>query len=210
MMATAGSQRPLTEERDQIAAELRQVREAVSASEPRARASDEVLPSPRPPRAPERASREENPVLPAFDLGAPDAGPLNAAWDLGAAAPGGLLARVVRRLLRPVFEVQTDFNARQVQFDNRLLAWVEARLAHTHRHYDAVLGQHGRHMQEVDQRHLQLQEDLVAHVHDLVQRIDLVLSDGERGRLSLEVALRDLRARLRELEARVAPAGPQA
>ena len=39
----------------------------------------------------------------------------------------------------------------------------------THRHYDEVLGLHGRHMGEIDERHLILQEELVTHVHDLVQ-----------------------------------------
>jgi hypothetical protein len=36
-----------------------------------------------------------------------------------------------------------------------------------------------------------------------VKRIDLVLSEAERGRLSLEFALQDLRARLRRLEERL-------
>ena len=40
---------------------------------------------------------------------------------------------------------------------------------------------HGRHMDEIDERHLILQEELVAHVHDLVKRIDLVLAEAERG-----------------------------
>lgn len=200
----------MTEEREQIAAELRQIREAVSASEPVARASDEILPPARRPRAPEAARRDADPPPPPLDLQAPDAAALNAGWDVRGALPSGFVGRLVQRLLRPVLEAQTAFNSRQVQFDNRAVAWIEARLAHTHRHYDAVLGQHGRHLQDVDQRHLQLQEDLVAHVHDLVKRIDLVLADGERGRLSLEVALRDLRARLRELEARLQPGAPRA
>lgn len=63
---------------------------------------------------------------------------------------------------------------------------------------------HSRHMADIDQRHLQLQEDLVAHVHDLVRRIDLVFSEGERGRLSLELELQDLRQRLLDLEKRLA------
>ena len=44
-----------------------------------------------------------------------------------------------------------------------------------------MLGVHGRHMGEIDERHLILQEELVAHVHDLVQRIDLVLGRGRAG-----------------------------
>jgi hypothetical protein len=58
-------------------------------------------------------------------------------------------------------------------------------------------------MGEIDERHLILQEELVAHVHDLVKRIDLVLSTAERGRLSLEFALRDVRTRLARLEERL-------
>ena len=47
-----------------------------------------------------------------------------------------------------------------------------------------------------------LQEELVAHVHDLVKRIDLVLSEGERGRLGLENALKEVRRRLDALSER--------
>ena len=118
-----------------------------------------------------------------------------------AAPPGGLkgrLVRLVRRAMAPFVESQVAFNARQVQLDNDLLAYVDARLEATHRHYDAVLGGYGRHLQDVDKRHVILQEELVKHVHDLVRRIDLVLSESERGRLSLEFALRDLRGRLVE------------
>jgi hypothetical protein len=102
-----------------------------------------------------------------------------------------------------LFEAQVAFNSRQVQFDNETLAYLEARLAETHRHYDEVLGLHGRHMAEIDERHLILQEELVAHVHDLVKRIDLVLAEAEKGRLSLEFALRDVRARVAKLEERL-------
>jgi hypothetical protein len=98
---------------------------------------------------------------------------------------------------------QQDFNARQVQFDNELLAYVEARFDATHRHYDRILGLTGDHMGEIDERHLILQEELVAHVHDLVKRIDLVLGQSERGRLGLESALKDLRARVAGLEERL-------
>jgi hypothetical protein len=112
----------------------------------------------------------------------------------------GLLGRLVLRALGPVLDAQVAFNSNQVRFDNELLAYVDARIDAVHRHYDAVLGTHGRHMGEIDERHLILQEELVAHVHDLVKRIDLVLSTAERGRLSLEFALRDVRTRLLRLE----------
>ena len=127
---------------------------------------------------------------------------MNALWDVRQGAPpGGLkgrLVHLVRRAMAPFVESQVSFNARQVQLDNDLLAYVDARLEATHRHYDAVLGGYGRHLQDVDKRHVILQEELVKHVHDLVRRIDLVLSESERGRLSLEFALRDLRGRLME------------
>jgi uncharacterized protein (DUF2235 family) len=90
-----------------------------------------------------------------------------------------------------------------VQLDNALLAYLDARLAATHRHYDGVLGGVGRHLGEVDERHMILQEELVAHVHDLVKRIDLVLAEAERGRVSAEHALKDLRQRLKDLEERL-------
>ena len=87
---------------------------------------------------------------------------------------------------------------------NQVLDYIDAQVQETHRHYDAVLGIHGRHMGEIDERHLILQEELVTHVHDLVRRIDLVLAEAERGRLGLERDLRDLRDRARQLEERLA------
>jgi hypothetical protein len=115
----------------------------------------------------------------------------------------GFLARQLERLLSPRLEAQVAFNARQVRLDNETLAYIDARFAATHEHYDRVLGIHGRHMDEIDERHLILQEELVGHVHDLVKRIDLVLAESEKGRLSLEFALRDVRARLSRLEERL-------
>jgi hypothetical protein len=150
------------------------------------------------PREPEPPAPE--PVRP------PDGSAVNASWDTSQAATrGGILGRFVRRLLAPVLEMQTAFNARQVQLDNELLAHLDTRFDATHRHYDRVLGIHSRHAEEIDERHLILQEELVAHVHDLVKRIDLVLAEAERGRLSLEFALQDIRARLSRLEERLPP-----
>jgi hypothetical protein len=137
----------------------------------------------------------------------PDNADLNTLWSLReAAAAGGwrrFLSRGLARLLSRLVERQEAFNSRQVQFDNALLDYIDARLADTHRHYDGVLGIHGRHMGEIDERHLIVQEELVAHVHDLVKRIDLVLEESERGRLGLEQALRDVRARLQRLEEKI-------
>jgi hypothetical protein len=115
----------------------------------------------------------------------------------------GFLTRLLLRLLGPTLRAQTAFNARQVQLDNEVLEYIDARADATHRHYDRVLGLHGRRMAEIDERHLILQEELVAHVHDLVKRIDLVLGESERGRAGLESALRDLRHRLERLEERL-------
>lgn len=203
----SGSDRPAdptAAEREAVIAELRRVREEV-----RSRAllpRDAVLPPPRPvagaaaPPPIELPAEAETPRP-------PDNAALNALWQLprpGGAGPKGVLARLVARLLAPVIDAQTAFNSRQVQLDNELLGWIEARFAATHRHYDAVLGAHGRHMGEIDERHLILQEELVAHVHDLVARIDLVLAESERGRLSLEHALREVKGRLQRLEERLA------
>jgi hypothetical protein len=189
-------------ERERIADELRRIREAAHD-----RANDEPrpprLPDPLPARTPE-APRMESPGPPSPAPPRPDNAGVNASWRIrNAPAAGGLggrLARAVRALLGPTLEAQETFNSRQVQLDNELLAYVDARLQATHRHYDDVLGIHGRHMGEIDERHLILQEELVAHVHDLVRRVDLVLAEGERGRLSLEFALKDLRARVERVE----------
>jgi hypothetical protein len=186
-------------ERERVAEELRRVREGV-----RERALLEPRPAPPPPavRTPEPVPREPEPPPPPAPA-RPDNADLNRLWALEPPAARGRLRRVLDRARARFLARQRSFNARQVQFDNELLAYVEARLEAVHRQYDDVLGIHRRHMAEIDQRHLILQEELVAHVHDLVRRIDLVLSESERGRLGLESALRDLRARLLRLEERL-------
>ena len=45
-----------------------------------------------------------------------------------------------------------------------------------------------------------LEGELVAHVQDLVRRIDLVLGESTRGRVGQELVLAELRARLARLE----------
>ena len=105
--------------------------------------------------------------------------------------------------MRPSLAAQADFNARQAQLDQELLDYLDERSAATHRHYDHVLGLYGRRMDEIDERHVLLSRELVSHVHDLVKRIDLVLSEAERGRLSLESALRAHVAQLTRLEERL-------
>lgn len=159
-------------------------REDVAGSRPHLRPRDE---SPEPETAP----------------APPDASAVNAAWRTGVPPPRGLrglLYRLFDRILRERFAGQQAFNARQVQLDNETLCYIEERFAATHRHYDRILGLYGRHLEEANQRHLILQEELLVHVRDLVRRIDLVLEEGDRGRLALEFALEDARARLARLE----------
>jgi hypothetical protein len=60
-------------------------------------------------------------------------------------------------------------------------------------------------MGEINERHLIIQRELVAHVHDLVRRIDLVLEQAQRGQTSLEFALREVRSRLVDIERRLGP-----
>jgi hypothetical protein len=191
-------------DRQEVAEELRRVREAV-----RARALHErpaTLPAAKPVEVPGPMPADRVPA-PLDATPRPDNAALNEGWRVRDAAGGGwrrLLARGLGRILGRVLDAQESFNSRQVQFDNALLDYIDARLAATHRHYDEVLGLHGRHMGEIDERHLIVQEELVAHVHDLVRRIDLVLGEAERGRLGLERELRELRDRMRQLEERLA------
>jgi hypothetical protein len=193
------------EERQRIADELRRVRETVRDRALHERTAGAGLPPAAPVRTP--GPMPPDPEPPPLALPPrPDNAPLNESWRI-APVPGGgwrdRLGRWLAGLLHPYWESQEAFNSRQVRFDNETLAYIDARLAETHRHYDAVLGIHGRHMGEIDERHLILQEELVAHVHDLVRRIDLVLAEAEKGRLSLEFALRYVRARLARLEERL-------
>jgi hypothetical protein len=189
--------------REDVAAELQRVREKVRAGALYARAPEAVLGEARPTREPEPVPREAPPAdEPAPPR--PDASAVNEHWRAeGTPGRGGFLSRLLERLLRPRLHAQVEWNARQVRLDNEILDYIDARFARTHRHYDAVLGQAGRHLGEVDERHMILQEELVSHVHDLVRRIDLVLGEGEKGRLAQEHALREIRARLLRLEERL-------
>jgi hypothetical protein len=192
-------------DRQQVADELRRVREAVRARALHQRAA--TLPAARAVEVPGPMPADPVPA-PIAATPRPDNAALNAGWRVRDTLGGGgwrrLLARGLGRVLARVLDAQESFNSRQVQFDNALLDYIDARLEATHRHYDEVLGLHGRHMGEIDERHLILQEELVTHVHDLVRRIDLVLAEAERGRLGLERDLRDVRDRVRQLEERLA------
>jgi hypothetical protein len=194
----------MTEERDELAEGIRRTREAAQAVKVPVRGAEGVLGESRrirPPGEIAPAGVAPAPVVPTL----PDGTAVNQSWDLRPIlGRGGLVGRLLRCLLTPFVQAQVTFNSRQVQLDNEVLRYLEDRFEATHRHYDAVLGIHGRHMEEIDERHLQLQEDLVGHVHDLVKRIDLVLEEHERTRVSLEAMLREARTRLAEIETRLA------
>jgi hypothetical protein len=192
----------MNEEHKNVAEELRRVRDEVRH---RAGLQDDggtTLPPARPVRLPHSAPKQALPE-PGPPPETPDPAGVNEAWRAEPVPPRGwrgVLFRALDRLLSPRFEAQQAFNARQVQLDNAILKHIEERGTNTHRHYDRVLGLYGRHLGEIDERHMILQEELVAHVEDLVRRIDLVLSEGERGRLSLDHELGDLRRGLEALQ----------
>ena len=135
----------------------------------------------------------------------PDTAPVNATWRAEPPSGGGRLGRLLERLLGPRLDAQVAFNACQAQLDNALLEWLQARFAATHQHYDRLHHSATRRMNDIDERHLLLQERVVAHVHDLVRRIDFVLETSERSRLSAEAELKRLIARIEELERRLGP-----
>lgn len=186
------------QERDDVAAELVRVREEARAA-PVTTAPALAPPLPRPAVAGRTESLPPPEPVPA----PPDATAVNEAWRVEGPSRRGLLGLVQRfafRLLGGPFEAQRAWNAHQVRLDNELLRYVEERLAATHRHYDRLLGLHGRRQDEIDERHVLLERELVAHVQDLARRIDLVLAESSRGRAGQELVLSDLRARLAQLE----------
>jgi hypothetical protein len=129
---------------------------------------------------------------------------VNEAWraDPG---PAGFVRRWLERALRSRLDAQVAFNARQTQLDNALLDWLQARFAATHEHYDRLNQAATRRMNEIDERHQLLQEAVVVRIHDLVKRIDLVMEEAERGRLSLQAAVEEVRASVRRLEGLLPP-----
>jgi hypothetical protein len=193
------------DEREDVAEELRRLREEARRRRGSSdRPGPEEAPSHGSPAAasPEGTPRgpvggEERPPDP------PDAAAVNATWQTAHPPSGGspgLLRRLIERVLHPRFEAQQAFNSAQVRLDNEMLEYLGSRSAATHRHYDRLLGDLGRRLDEIDERHATLERELVGHVQDLVRRIDLVLADGSRGRLGLEFALEETRERLDRLE----------
>ncbi|MGH9389926.1 MAG: hypothetical protein ACRD1Z_09945, partial [Vicinamibacteria bacterium] len=106
--------------------------------------------------------------------------------------------------LGPVVERQVRMNSAQVRFDNEVVRYVDTRFDRMSRHYDRVLGLHGQRMEEIDERHLILQQELVRHVHDLVARIELVFEAAEQNHLYLEGTLRETREELSRIAERLA------
>jgi hypothetical protein len=186
------------DEREDVAAELVQLREDARS------ASVEGAPEPTPLALRPTTARKPQTPPPAEPAPAPpDARAVNEAWPAEGESRRGLLGLVHRaldRLLGGRFEAQRAWNAHQVRLDNDLLRYVEERFAATHRHYDRLLGLQGRRLDEVDERHVLLERELIAHVQDLVRRIDVVLAETGRGRAGQELVLADLRARLARLE----------
>jgi hypothetical protein len=186
------------DEREDVAAELVRVREDARS------ASVEGAPEPTPLALRPTTARGPQAPPPAEPAPAPpDASAVNLAWSAEREPRRGLLGfvdRALGRLLGGRFEAQRTWNAHQVRLDNELLRYVEERFAATHRHYDRLLGREGQRLDEVDERHVLLERELVAHVQDLVRRIDVVLAETGRGRAGQELVLADLRARLAGLE----------
>ncbi len=146
----------------------------------------------------------------------PDREELNRLWNVDSAFAEGagalarllaplrpLLRRLARFALGPVVERQVQMNSAQVRFDNELVRYVDERFDRMSRHYDRVLGLHGRRMEEIDERHLILQQELIRHVHDLVARIELVFEAAEQNHLYLEGTLREAREELSRISDRL-------
>ena len=141
-----------------------------------------------------RDQPEWNPPAP------PDLKPVNESWPAAIPRSSGAMASLVDGSREKNREAQVKFNSDQVQLDNALVGWTAEHFAKTHRHYDGVIAQMQKRMDEIDTRHRELERELVRHVHEMARRIDVVLGEGEKGRVSHEAALRSVRERLRALE----------
>jgi hypothetical protein len=190
------------EERAEVAAELARARDEARAQ---ARASGAPAPAAGPTpdaatppaRGPAPKPAPADPPAPPTPPGPPDTGEVNERWR---AEGGGALGPLVERLLGGRLEAQRDWNAAQVRLDNEMLQWIDARFAATHAHYDALLGALGRRLDEADERHRRLEQELVGHVREILRRLELVAAEAVRGRAGLELQLDDLRTRLEALE----------
>jgi hypothetical protein len=142
------------------------------------------------------AEPEWNPPAP------PDLGPVNASYETSRDRSSRSLLSLFGADAKQ-HRAQARFNSDQVQLDNALVTWTAGHFAATHQHYDASIDRMQKRMDEIDTRHRELERELVRHVHEMARRIDVVLGEGEKGRVSHEAALRSIRERLRVLEERL-------
>lgn len=188
-------------ERLESAKDLNRVKEGAS-EEPVARTAESVLGPPEPVK--EIGPEPLAPETPAWNPPAPpNLSPVNESWPAGGPRPSSGIATLLDGSREKDREAQVKFNADQVQLDNALVSWTAGHFAATHTHYDAVLARMQKRMDDIDTRHRELERELVRHVHDMARRIDVVLGEGEKGRVSHEAALRSIRERLRALEERL-------
>jgi hypothetical protein len=162
---------------------------------PRLHGPEIVLPPapPPPPPAPELPSP-------------PDPRAVNESWSPPSLQGGGIagaLRRAAHRLVRKQLDARVRFDSDQVRLDNELLEYVTAHFAATHRHYDRLIAADAVRMNEIDERHVLVQKGVVAHIEDLMNRVELVLEAAERSRLSSESDLRRILPRLEALERRL-------
>lgn len=108
---------------------------------------------------------------------------------------GGLVADAVAQ--------QSRFNAEQLRFDAATIRYIHERLDATHAHYDGLMQAQQRRMDEIDERHRQLQAELIRHVHALSRRVDLATAEAAAGRMGLDFLLRELKERVDALEERL-------
>jgi hypothetical protein len=125
---------------------------------------------------------------------------VNDSWQTRTRSTSSTLSSLLDGSREKHQESQVKFNSDQVQLDNALVSWTAEHFAATHRHYDAVIASMQRRMEDIDTRHRELERELVRHVHEMARRIDVVLGEGEKGRVSHDAALRSTRERLRALE----------
>ena len=134
----------------------------------------------------------------------PDLRPVNESWPTGTPRSSGKISSLLDGSRARDREAQVKFNSDQVQLDNALVSWTAEHFAATHRHYDAALAGMQKRMDDIDARHRELERELIRHVHEMARRIDVVLGEGEKGRVSHEAALRSIRERLRDIEEKLA------
>ncbi len=205
---------PKDSPKEEVAGALRDVRERVR-SEDNPSPKPSPYPKPSEPHAPLGSVQPVEPPSTEVPT-SPSTERLNESWDISTAfetALSGRIARIfsplrrplqrlVRFALGPIVERQVELNSAQVQFGNELVQYIDARLDRISAHYDRMLGLYGKRMEEIDERHLILQQELVRHVHELVKRIDFVFETAEQNHLYLEGMLKESREELQDIAQR--------